>query len=256
MDEPGRPKRGIASLPRRSVRPDGAQAGRDTKSSPWPGCSAEGNTCHPTTLYFLRQRPVWSTTSPRRPASFPDTSRESTQRQRSQWKSAQDTRAVTHRSPNEDVEIGSAAAADGGRGRPHRCGASDWAERLGILGRRRPPKRFPSDVFRLRDADLELFLGRLWAGDGFIANRTLTVPFYATSSHGLAADVQTLLLRLGIVRADPRKSVHLPRESPAGFRSTFWVKSRSRPFQRIAPHCLGRDAPWRCSRTSATTAGD
>src|SRR5262249_12226464 len=82
---------------------------------------------------------------------------------------------------------------------PRRSGAFLWAERLGILGHKATSKFVPADVFRLRDADVETFLGRLWSGDGFFANEDQFVPFYATSSVRLARDVQTLLLRLGII---------------------------------------------------------
>ena len=56
----------------------------------------------------------------------------------------------------------------------------------------------PAEVFALRDADLELLLGRLWSGDGSLGGPG-QMPYYATSSRQLALDVQTLLLRLGIV---------------------------------------------------------
>jgi DNA polymerase-3 subunit alpha len=73
-----------------------------------------------------------------------------------------------------------------------RSGVYRWAEQLGIVWRRATEKGIPEEVFRLCDENLELFLGRLWSGDGFIANATNFVPFYATSSQVLAYGVQAL----------------------------------------------------------------
>src|SRR5205085_7438210 len=116
-------------------------------------------------------------------------------------------------------------------------------DRLGILGKKAAAKFIPAPVFRLPDADLELFLGRLWAGDGFIANATLAVPYYATSSADLAQGVQTLLLRLAIVsrvrtvRFKYRGGVRL------GYQVHLLGESSIDTFARRAlPHCLGRDA--------------
>ncbi len=61
-------------------------------------------------------------------------------------------------------------------------------------------KFIPSEVFFLDRDSLALFIGRLWAGDGFlISTGTNKVPFYATSSKKLAMQLQHLLLRLGIL---------------------------------------------------------
>src|SRR5207244_5588884 len=119
---------------------------------------------------------------------------------------------------------------------PVRSGMFEWASSLGILGRKATDKVAPPAVFRLRDADLEIFLGRLWAGDGFIANATNFVPFYATSSPDLARDVQALLLRFGI-----QSGVHVKafRYRGAPFRGTpcsSWrtgLPSRSSPAQPL-----------------------
>ena len=79
-----------------------------------------------------------------------------------------------------------------------RCGMYCWAEKLGIVGKRATEKAMPAQVFMLPDVDLELLLGRLWSGDGALGGPG-QMPYYATSSQQLALDVQTLLLRLGIV---------------------------------------------------------
>src|SRR5207249_2637674 len=100
---------------------------------------------------------------------------------------------------------------------PSRCGAFRWARSIGIHGKRATEKRVPEQVFRLCDSDLELLLGRLWSGDGFVSNVEQHVPFYATSSPQLAEDVQLLLLRLGIVSGIHEKSFPYRGTSKAGF---------------------------------------
>src|SRR5206468_2255931 len=124
-----------------------------------------------------------------------------------------------------------------------RCGAFTWASRLGLLGLKATTKHVPPAVLGLRDSDLKLFLGRLWAGDGFIANATLKVPFYATSSRQLAADVQTLLLRLGIVSRIHEKSFkYQGTERPGYTIHVLGADSVETFLSRVAPHCLGRES--------------
>src|SRR5262249_53920206 len=96
---------------------------------------------------------------------------------------------------------------------------------------------------------VRLFLGRLWSGDGFIANASNNPPFYATSSEGLAVDVQALLLRLRMGSCikskqfkyrgglQPGDTVPLVREN---VRSVF--------LELLGPHILGRDAVLRLLR--------
>src|SRR5260370_8172555 len=82
---------------------------------------------------------------------------------------------------------------------PARSGAFEWARWLGILGLTATEKKVPAPVFCLRDQDIELFLGRLWPGDGFISCKGNNhVPFYAISSAQLAKDIQAFLLPLAI----------------------------------------------------------
>jgi DNA polymerase-3 subunit alpha len=73
-----------------------------------------------------------------------------------------------------------------------------WAERLGMLGKTATQKEVPADAFTLGSRQIGLLLSRMWAGDGHLNldDRNL---FYATSSRRLAKQVQHLLLRLGII---------------------------------------------------------
>jgi DNA polymerase-3 subunit alpha len=123
-----------------------------------------------------------------------------------------------------------------------RSGAYLWAERLGILGRRATEKHVPDEVFTLCDADVELFLGRLWSGDGFIANATNFTPYYATSSAQLARDVQTLLLRLGILSGVHEKQFRYRGGVKIGYTVHLVGDGSIETFvARVIPHCVARD---------------
>jgi replicative DNA helicase len=78
---------------------------------------------------------------------------------------------------------------------------SDWLKKLGVWGLRSWEKRIPGRVFEQPPEQIALFLRHLWATDGCIhLSERSPIPriYYATSSHNLALDVQSALLRLGI----------------------------------------------------------
>ena len=77
-----------------------------------------------------------------------------------------------------------------------------WLDDLGIFGLRSYEKRISDKVFAQPAASIARFLRHLWATDGCIhlsIGMIFSIKvYYATSSHQLARDVQSLLLRLGI----------------------------------------------------------
>lgn len=78
---------------------------------------------------------------------------------------------------------------------------ADWLKELGAWGLRAWEKRIPGRVFEQGPEQIALFLQRLWSTDGCVhlgARYPIPRIYYATSSHGLALDVQSLLLRLGV----------------------------------------------------------
>jgi replicative DNA helicase len=95
-----------------------------------------------------------------------------------------------------------------------------WLDELGIFGLRSYEKRVPDVVFGQPNWALATFLRHLWATDGSVwlggPNHVASI-YYATSSRGLAADVQTLLLRL---RINARMTRH---ENPGKGRAQFHV---------------------------------
>ena len=74
-----------------------------------------------------------------------------------------------------------------------------WLDELGIFGLRSHEKRVPVEVSRQPAEAIEIFLRHLWATDGCLWPSTGQCRvYYATSSEGLAGDIQNLLVRLGI----------------------------------------------------------
>ena len=125
---------------------------------------------------------------------------------------------------------------------PTRSGVYRYLERLGLLDKKATEKRVPPEIFELSDGCLELFLGRLWAGDGFIANRTNYVPYYATSSLGLAEDVVLLLLRLGILSVLKQKRFTYRGGVKLGYTLHIIGEGATERFlERLGPHCVSRE---------------
>jgi replicative DNA helicase len=81
---------------------------------------------------------------------------------------------------------------------------SVWYDKLGLKPVHSYEKRIPQAVFASSSMAIQLFLHHLWATDGNISWKKLpgrkpsAAIYYATTSRGLADDVQHLLLRLGI----------------------------------------------------------
>jgi replicative DNA helicase len=77
----------------------------------------------------------------------------------------------------------------------------EWLKRLGIHGQKGHEKRVPPALLACRNAIVAEFLGCLWAGDGCVVPRKRGgwVLKFTSTSPLLLAEIQMLLLRLGIV---------------------------------------------------------
>jgi replicative DNA helicase len=77
---------------------------------------------------------------------------------------------------------------------------AEWLDELGAFGARAATKRVPEAVFAQPADRVALFLRHLWSTDGCIwpSQGAREAVYYATSSPGLARDIQALLLRLDI----------------------------------------------------------
>ncbi|NOT34186.1 MAG: DNA polymerase III subunit alpha [Candidatus Eisenbacteria bacterium] len=225
---------------------------------------AEGNTCHPTTLYFHCNAPAAIDDFAHAIGEFPDTVARIHRRANGRLEVAANL-GRHHRAREGDVEY----LVDGTGVRvasaweefdqiadrePRRSGAFQWAARVGILGLKATQKRVPGAVFALRDQDVALFLGRLWSGDGYLSGKHDAQPFYATSSMGLARDVQRLLLRFGIVSSIRTKSFAYRGTRRPGY-TLHLIGDRSRAvfLEAIGPHLVGRDDALAGLRASVTS---
>jgi len=82
---------------------------------------------------------------------------------------------------------------------------AEWMSGLGVFGLRSHEKRVPGRVFEQPFTGVARFLRHLWATDGCLWFRDGRAAIYcATSSEQLARDVQSLLLRIGVVAAVAR----------------------------------------------------
>ena len=93
-------------------------------------------------------------------------------------------------------------SANGNRWHPE--GINKWLRDLQIFDQRSHEKHIPDRVFSLSDKKIALLLKHLWATDGTIYTRPITmkgshVIHYSTNSERLAGDVSFLLQRLGII---------------------------------------------------------
>src|SRR5262245_33006413 len=83
----------------------------------------------------------------------------------------------------------------------------------------------------------------MWTGDGFLANASEFIPFYATSSATLAADVQYLLLRLGITsRIHEKQFAYRGTHRPGYTVHVLGDGAVARFEQLIVPHIVSRKA--------------
>jgi DNA polymerase-3 subunit alpha len=208
------------------------------------GLLSEGNTCHPSCLYFYSNDRRFAEDFADAVIQFPDTAARLYSRRDGRMEvcvnTGRDAKFAKGRVPWNASSNAAEEAQEAVE--PSRSGAFLWAKELKILGKKANQKAVPPAVFELRDTDIELFLGRLWCGDGFIANRNQFVPYYATSSRQLAEDVQTFLLRLGIISRIHDKKFKYRGKYLAGY--TVHLQgdaSIGRFAEKLLPHVIGRD---------------
>ena len=94
-------------------------------------------------------------------------------------------------------------------------GIVDWARRLGIWGKGAVEKAIPDEAFALNNRQLGLLISRIWEGDGHINSKDRSL-FYATSSERMARQMQHIFLRFGIISR--LRTVNFPyKEGRIGF---------------------------------------
>jgi DNA polymerase III subunit alpha len=211
------------------------------------GLLAEGNTCHPGSLYYYNNDPLLIADFADAVSQFPDTVSRVTRRSNGRMEVCSNLgRAfVREGAGSSEWEGGDShgnlalVVADA----PRRSGMFRWASSLGILGKRAAEKSVPPGVFQLADGDLALFLGRLWSGDGFVASERDPNPCYATASDCLARDVQLMLLRFGVLSTLHVRRFWYRKERRQGYAVRIMGDAcRERFLEHIAPHLIGREA--------------
>ena len=196
------------------------------------GLLSEGNTCHPTCLYFFNNDPLLIEDFAKAANAFPESKARIFERKDGRWEVCVSTGLDTRFQPGHS---GGGVNANG------RSGMFHWAKALSLLGLKADAKCIPAEIFALRDEDLELFLGRLWSGDGSLGDRNLKVPYYATSSAALAWGVQSLLIRLGIQSGIHEKAFRYRGGIRKGFTVHILGEGTLEKFlTRLGPHLLGR----------------
>ncbi|MBI5823927.1 MAG: DNA polymerase III subunit alpha [Chloroflexi bacterium] len=77
-------------------------------------------------------------------------------------------------------------------------GIFSWSRDLDMLGKNARTKEIPAPVFELTNRQIGLMVSRMWDGDGHVDVRGRSL-YYATASQRMAQQLQHLLLRFGII---------------------------------------------------------
>ncbi|MEW6287648.1 MAG: DNA polymerase III subunit alpha [Chloroflexota bacterium] len=135
---------------------------------------AEGNLCHPHSVYFYSQDAEQVADFVRAANSFQNVN----------------CTVAVHKNTFSVY----AARAD----KRFEPGIFTWSRELGLLGKNARTKEIPAPVFALTNRQIGLMLSRMWEGDGHVDVRGRSL-YYATASKRLASQLQHLLLRFGII---------------------------------------------------------
>ena len=200
---------------------------------------SEGNTCHPSCLYFYNNDRQLVDDFVEHVGQFDDTLARIDVRRGHRMEVCVSTGRDARFQPGQSAQPQATAA-------PARSGAYRWAAGLGILDKRAREKFVPAEAFRLGDQQVALLLGRMWSGDGFVG-KAGQMPYYATSSLQLATDVQDLLLRLGITAGVRTKVMRYQykgqRRERLGYTVHLVGDESVRQFVRVlGPEMVGRDS--------------
>ncbi|HQX16526.1 MAG TPA: DNA polymerase III subunit alpha [Anaerolineales bacterium] len=106
-----------------------------------------------------------------------------------------------------------------------------WVGELGLLGKNARTKEIPASVFELNNRQIGLMISRMWEGDGHVDEIGRSM-FYATASYRMAQQLQHLLLRFGIISR--LRTVEFPyKEGRVGYQ--LFITGYEN-FQKFAAH--------------------
>jgi DNA polymerase-3 subunit alpha len=214
------------------------------------GLLSEGNTCHPSGFYYYNNSRIAVEDFAANLKCFNRTApRISTRRGRFEVYAGtgEDTRFFKGQNPWNKGFNKEAAGTAVKEIIDNRCWAKIWAQGLGLDYKKASEKFIPEDIFQLDKEHLALFLGRLWTGDGFIFGKNNTIPFYASSSHRLAKQLQDLLLRFGIVSRLTKKTFNYiykgVRSEKIGYALYLYGYNSVKEFiVHICPHIIDKNS--------------
>ncbi len=196
---------------------------------------SEGNTCHPSSLYFYNNDKALIDDFVENISKFPHTNARVYKRRGKTFEVCVNTGSFSHVPWNAKDRVKRC------RMNPALSGAFTWAGKMGLLGKKASVKEVPKSIFRLNNNQIALFLGRLWSGDGYVFGGTNPIPFYATSSFRLAGQIQHLLLRFGIVSRIAHKSFKYRGGLKKGYALFVTGEGSAMSFlSKIIPHMVGR----------------
>jgi len=207
------------------------------------GVLSQGNTCHPSGFYYYSKDNVQVDDFISCLEKFPST-RAKVQKRRGLYEvyagTGIDAKFKKGNQPWNKLQKDKGKACNGSN---PRSGARLWLEELGLIGKGATKKFIPDEIFTLDRASLALFIGRLWAGDGFlISTGTNRTPFYATSSRQMVGQIQHLLLRFGIISKIAEKAFKYRDQERPGY--ALYLQGRESILSFIAvigEHIIGRD---------------
>ncbi|MFA5177391.1 MAG: OB-fold nucleic acid binding domain-containing protein, partial [Candidatus Omnitrophota bacterium] len=213
------------------------------------GILSEGNTCHPSGIYFYNNNKILIDDFVKNVSEFNNTVAKIYER-RGRFEvyagTGKDTRFSKNSSPwNKGYRKENYGKASGLIANK-KCGARMYAEDLGVAYKKAPEKFIPEEIYSLNDTGLALFLGRIWSGDGFLFSGTNSIPFYATSSRRLGQQLQDLLLRFGITSKLKQKIFKYKYKNVSDIKVgyalyLFGYESINIFIRRICPFIIGKD---------------
>ncbi|MEW6101467.1 MAG: DNA polymerase III subunit alpha [Candidatus Omnitrophota bacterium] len=213
------------------------------------GILSEGNTCHPSGIYFYNNSRVLVDDFVENINKFNDTVSKVYKR-RGRFEvyvgTGKDTRFIKGQKPWNSGFNKQAYEKAQSLIVHYKCGARLWIDELGLAYKKSTEKFIPPTIFSLSGEQLSLFLGRLWSGDGFLFSKSNSIPFYASSSFQFCQQVQDLLLRLNIASKFVKKTFKYRYKGVVKLMDgyvlyLFGYRSIKIFIERICPHIIGRD---------------
>ena len=207
------------------------------------GILSEGNTCHTSGAYFYAANSVYFNDFIENVKEFPNTSPTVIRRRNifeAYCGTGRDARFCKGNIPWN--KKGGAVCLEK---TVIRSGFRVWLEELDLVHKSAGEKFIPSFIFGLDNKSLALFIGRLWAGDGFVFTKRNPLPFYATSSKQLAFQLQDLLARFGILSKIYKKEFKYRYKGKTTIKRGYVLMLQGRNgvdsfIKHIVPYIVGR----------------